>query len=163
MIARCVDVGDETIDEQIVIGQDLACIATEDRQVPQLLSQRHRLVQLGAEVRMEDVGLVGKMVEDRAAQVLELGVTLQAPLRQRGPADQHVQDQAGRWLEEDKQQPALRRFGRAAEWDDGEHRQPHDPLRGEEYVQPQCLIGQQCGHVKEPPVRFHGGRGAGKM
>ena len=140
MVARGVDVGDQAVDELVVIGEHFGRVAVENRQLAEILGQGDRLLELDSDVRTGDVGMLRETLEDRAAQGLELDVTLLAPLRQRRPPDQRVQDQADRRLEENEQQPALSRIGRAAHRYDDDHREAHRPFHGEEQVQPQLVF-----------------------
>ena len=136
VVTRGIYISDETIDESIVVGQYFGGVATENRQLPQLLCQRDGLVQLDADIGVRDIGFLGKPLENRSAQVFKLQMSLQAPPRQRRPADQCIQNQPCRGLEENEQQPTFGGFGGASERHDNDHRQPHDPLGDEENVDP---------------------------
>ena len=81
MVARGVDIGDQAVDELIVIGQHFDGVAVENRQLSQVLGQSDGLLQLDADVGTGDVGMLRKAFEDRSAQSLELDVTLLAPVR----------------------------------------------------------------------------------
>src|SRR5262249_38621077 len=146
MVVRGIDVADQAIDETVVVGDYFSRVAAKDGQLPQVLCKRDGLIELDADVRVENVRLVFQPLENGTAQVIELRMALQSPLRKLRPANQRIKYQTDRRLEKNQKQPALRRFGRAAEGNDNDHRQPHRPFGGEENIHPQRLVEQPCRH-----------------
>jgi hypothetical protein len=110
------------VDRGLVVGQNFGRIAAEYRKVAEIFGQRHRVLQLRAELRVKNICVVRQAAVGRLGQGLEIGVLHQPPHRQRRASNQKVQDQADDGLEEDEQQPTLRRVGRAAEGHDDNHR-----------------------------------------
>ncbi len=140
---RGIDVGDEPVDDALVVGEHLDRIAAEDRHLAQRLGEANGRREFGSWRGLVDRRAPREPPIDGFSAGEEL---VDARLAQRGqprPADQQVERQADRGLEEDQQQPAFRGVGGTAKRHDYQHADPHDPFGSDEGSEPRAAVGQE--------------------
>jgi hypothetical protein len=111
VVARHVDVGDQAVDRDLVVGENFGGVSAEDWKIAEILGQRHRVLQVRTEVRVKNICILRHAIVSGLGQGFEVSMSHQAPDGQRRTSDQEIEDQAGDGLEKYQQQPPLRRVG----------------------------------------------------
>ena len=141
--ARGVDVGDEPLDDGIVVAKNVDGVAAENRHVAQLFGEAHGGRDVRFLLRMEDVRMGRKTRIHGPRELAEGHVALQSPLRHPPPAEHQVEREPHRRLEQDQQQPSLRGIRRTAERHDDQHDDADRPLGDDERREPDLRVRQE--------------------
>ena len=142
MRARGVDVGDEPVDDCVVVGQDLDGVAAQDRQVAQFFGEAHGGGSNALLLRMRDIRMNREARVDGTRELGKRQRTLKAPLRYPAAAEHEIKGEPDHRLEQDQQQPALRCIRRSAKRHDDQHDDADRPLGDHEQREPRVGVGQ---------------------
>ena len=108
MRARGVDVGDEAVDDHVIVGQDFDRVAAQDRQVAKFFGEAYGGCRVAVLLRMRHIRMRRKPGIDGTGELGKCDLTPQTPCGNPAAAEDEIECDPDYRLEQDQQQPALR-------------------------------------------------------